>query len=132
MSDFAMINRKFRELTKSFGGSLTERSITEMLITAGGYAAAITPIATSTLLNSQFRTVNSSIGGWSGLTGYGVNYAEFVHDKPGTLQGQRVKRSPASLGFIWGPNAEPEFLSKGVEKMLRLDVAGIIASNYRI
>lgn len=130
--DFAAVNRRFHDVTKAISGSLTERTITEVLITAAGHAAAITPVATSTLLNSQFRTVVPSIAGWSGVLGYGVNYAEFVHDKPGTLRGKRVQRSPASMGFVWGPNAEPGFLSKGVEKMLRQDVRGIILRNYKI
>ena len=130
MSDFETVNAKFKAVLARIGGEQTERSITQMLIQAGSYSAELTPIATSFLINSQFREVYREDGSWVGELGYGAEYAAFVHDKPGTLLGSGVLRSPSRDGVVWGPNAEPEFLSKGVRKMLENDARGIIRGTY--
>ena len=111
-------------------GTYTERTLTEMLITAGGYAADITPVATSTLINSQDRQVTPTLQGMRGVLYYGAQYAPYVHDAPGTLKGTQTPRYPRSDGFVWDPNGEPEFLRKGMDRMLRDDADAIIERNY--
>lgn len=110
----------------------TEKTLTEALIMAGAHAAAITPVATSTLINSQGREVQPTMSGYRGTLYYGAFYAPFVHEKPGTLKGLGVMRYPASDGFVWGPDAEPEFLKKGTEQMAKEDLPGIIQRNYGV
>jgi hypothetical protein len=129
MSEFDKISQKMSAFLKSVGGPRTERSITEILITVGANTAPLVPIATSNLLNSQFRKVAPTLGGWSGEIGYGASYARYVHDAAGTLKGTNTPRSPARFGVVWGPDAEPQFLSKGIQLTLQ-GVAPILRNNY--
>lgn len=108
----------------------TPNAITELLIVAAGYSASMTPIATSNLINSQFRKVDRTMQGWRGRLGYGASYAVYVHEAPGKLLGTNTPRSPASDGNVWDPSAEPKFLEKGVEEALQKDLKGILRRNY--
>lgn len=130
MATFAQVNDRFRALMKKLGGSSTERAITMMQIAAGDYSARLTPQATSTLINSQYRVVNPVAGGWSGELGYTADYAKYVHEAPGTLLNTGTPRNPSSLGTVWGPSAEPQFLSKGVRSMIVNDSEAIIRGAY--
>ena len=85
------------------------------LIVGGSEVAGLTPVATSNLLNSQFRSVGMEGGKVVGTFAYTASYAAAVHSKPGRLLGQKVPRSPRALGFVWGPSAEPHFVTKGFE-----------------
>lgn len=75
------------------------------LIDAGAHASIYTPIDTSTLINSQFRTVSVNGTRVTGRIGYSASYAVYVHDPKVK---QKFKR----------PTAQKEFLKKGVEETL--------------
>ena|SRR5690554_43179 len=145
-------NRKLKAAMERIGGPMTERFVTEMLIAAGARAATYTPVATSALINSQYRKTWQAQKSWIGELGYGPapaggeytqrrggthdpkaagGYAHFVHDAKGTLMGTNTPRSPARLGYIWGPHGEPKFLEKGVQEMVKDDLAGIIRRAYK-
>src|SRR5690554_2560680 len=126
------IRRRFSREIGRIRGRMTEETITRMLIVAAGYASAMTPIATSSLINSQYRHVSTTINGARGEVGYGANYAEHVHNAPGALLGTGTPRYPARLGTVWGPNAEPEFLTKAFERDGRSDIEALIREGYRI
>lgn len=79
------------------------RGMTQAMILGASEAAVLTPIATSTLLNSQFRSVRSEGGRVVGTVGYTAAYALAVHDPANP---QRFRR----------PSAEKEFLRKGFER----------------
>lgn len=109
-----------QQLKKTFGniaGPLTEKALTEVLITAAGFAATMTPIDTSNLINSQYRKIEAAKGMVSGILGYTAAYAAAVHAKKGTLLGTETPRSESdpSRGNVWDPDAEPEFLRKAFE-----------------
>ena len=109
-----------QQLKKTFGniaGPLTEKALTEVLITAAGFAATMTPIDTSNLINSQYRKIEAAKGMVSGMLGYTSAYAAAVHAKKGTLLGTETPRSTSdpSRGNVWDPDAEPEFLRKAFE-----------------
>lgn len=76
-------------------------------------SATITPIETSTLINSQFDTIEVNGTRVTGKVGYSANYALYVHNASGKLKGQP---RPSGKGTYWGPNAEPKFLTKAAEK----------------
>lgn len=76
-------------------------------------SATITPIETSTLINSQFDTIEVNGTRVTGKVGYSANYALYVHNASGKLKGQP---RPSGKGVHWGPNAEPKFLTKAAEK----------------
>lgn len=113
-------------------GARTELAITEMLIVAEGYTLPLVPVATSNLINSAYRNVTPEANGWKGELGFSAGYALYVHNAPGTLQGTNTPRYPKSDGVVWGPNAEPEFLTKGVEMMLSQDANNILSEAYRV
>jgi len=79
------------------------RSMTQALILGASEAASMTPIDTSTLLNSQFRKIDANGGQVVGTVGYTAAYALPVHDP---AHPQKFRRS----------SAEKEFLKKGFEQ----------------
>lgn len=109
-----------QQLKRVFGdisGPRAEKTLAEVLITAAGFAATMTPIDTSNLINSQYRKITAYGTRVVGAIGYTAAYAAAVHDKPGTLLGKNVPRSTSdpSRGNVWDPDAEPEFLRKAFE-----------------
>lgn len=79
------------------------RGVTQALILGASEASVMTPVDTSTLLNSQFRSVTKDGSRIVGTVGYTAEYARFVHD-PNVKQ--NFRRS----------TAEKEFLRKGFEE----------------
>jgi hypothetical protein len=128
VSDFDEINSRFKDLMQRARIDRSERAVTECLIVAGAYAAEITPIVTSTLINSQYRDVQISANGVKGEIGYGASYAKYVHEAPGKLMG--LPRNPESDGLFWGPGGKPAFLSEGVMEMVRVDMENIMRENF--
>lgn len=108
-----------------------ERAVTVALIIGQGGAAALTPIDTSFLINSQFRRITRKPGGgYSGMVGYTARYAAAVHGMSGKLKGQPREHfgvtregvqfgGGTGVGNYWDPDAEPMFLTKGFERNLR-------------
>lgn len=80
-----------------------QRGMTQALILGASEAAALTPIDTSTLINSQFRQVVKEGGAVVGRVGYTADYALPVHD-------------PANPQNFRRAAAEKEFLKKGFER----------------
>ena len=92
------------------------RGVTQALILGASEASVMTPVDTSTLLNSQFRKVDKEGSKIVGTVGYTAEYAKYVHD-PNVKQ--RFRRS----------TAEKEFLKKGFEEAepnIRAVIAGAI------
>jgi hypothetical protein len=83
------------------------RAVTKMVITGAAHASVMTPIATSTLINSQYRKVGKVGSKVRGAVGYTADYAAPVHD-PDVAQTFRR------------PTAEKEFLRKGFEESAEL------------
>ena len=79
------------------------RGVTQALILGASEASVMTPVDTSTLLNSQFRSVAKDGSKIVGTVGYTAEYAKYVHD-PNVKQ--KFRRS----------TAEKEFLRKGFEE----------------
>lgn len=79
------------------------RAMTQALILGASEASVMTPIDTSTLLNSQYRKVDKDGTKIVGTVGYTAEYAAYVHD-PNVKQ--RFRRS----------TAEKLFLKKGFEE----------------
>ena len=76
-------------------------------------SATLTPIDTSTLINSQFDTVEVSGTRITGKVGYSAKYALYVHKASGKLAGK--PRSNGN-GTYWSPGGEPQFLTKGAQR----------------
>ena len=92
------------------------RAVTQALIIGASEASVLTPIDTSTLINSQTRSVEKRGSQIVGTAGYTAEYARYVHD-PNVKQ--RFRRS----------TAEKEFLRKGFEESepnIRAVIAGAI------
>lgn len=110
-----------QQIKKVFGnikGPLTEKALTEVLITAAGFAATMTPIDTSNLINSQYRRVTAYGDRVVGVIGYTAAYAAAVHDSKGVFLGKGIPRSALdpSRGNFWDPKgSEPGFLRKAFE-----------------
>ena len=79
------------------------RAATQMLSIGASEASVLTPIDTSTLINSQFKSVTKEGDRIVGRVGYTADYARYVHD-PEVKQNFRRE------------SAEKEFLKKGFER----------------
>lgn len=81
-------------------------------------SATMIPIATSTLINSQFESIEVNGTRVTGKVGYSANYAIYVHNAPGRLLGKKIPRSGKlkGLGNVWDKSGEPKFLAKAGEK----------------
>tara|TARA_Y100000593_G_scaffold90839_2_gene178162 strand:+ start:1182 stop:1592 length:411 start_codon:yes stop_codon:yes gene_type:complete len=126
------VTRNLQRQINRIEGPLTERFVTEVLISIAARSATYTPVATSALINSQYRRVKRAQGAWIGDVGYGAEYAAAVNAKPGTLLNTNTPRSPARLGTVWGPNGEPGFMQKGVNEMVKDDLQRIISRNFKL
>lgn len=92
------------------------RGVTQALILGASEASVMTPVDTSTLLNSQFRSVAKDGSRIVGTVGYTAEYAKYVHD-PNVKQ--RFRRS----------TAQKEFLKRGfdeAEQNIRAVITGAI------
>ena len=108
--------------TPRFVGDVQRRGAKGMLqalILGASEASVLTPIDTSTLLNSQFRSVDVDGARVVGTVGYTAEYALAVHD-PDNAQNFRRE------------SAEKSFLSKGFESAepnIRAVIAGSIKTS---
>ncbi len=93
------------------------RAMVSVVVKVGSEASVMTPIATSNLLNSQYREVSEDGGRIVGRIGYTAEYALPVHDPD---RPQNFRRA----------TAEKEFLRKGGDNSAP-EIAGIIARALR-
>jgi hypothetical protein len=94
------------------------RGMTAALGLGAKEAAVLTPIDTSTLLNSQYRDVDKQGTRIVGTVGYTAEYAAAVHDPDNP---QNFRRA----------TAEKEFLSKGFERA-EPAIRGVITGAIRV
>lgn len=73
------------------------RNMTQALILGASEASVLTPIDTSTLLNSQFRQIKQEGSQVIGTVGYTANYALPVHDP---AHPQNFRRATAQKEFL--------------------------------
>ncbi|ARU94561.1 hypothetical protein [Tatumella citrea] len=112
-------------LVNDIQGRRAPRAVQSASIIIGSEAAVLTPIDTSTLINSQFRELMVNGTMVTGRVGYSADYAVYVHNAPGKLKGkprsgvQSFNTSSGKVAFasdkgnFWDPHAEPHFLTKG-------------------
>lgn len=111
-----------RRIANRVVGEMTERGLTAATSILEVGSANITPIDTSTLINSQYRLVEKGPKGWTGKVGYTAEYAAALHRLKGKLRGKpRAHFGVTSdgvefgggtgVGNYWDPNAEPHFLT---------------------
>jgi len=79
------------------------RGMTQALVLGASEASVLTPIDTSTLLNSQYRAVRADGHRVVGTVGYTADYALPVHD-------------PSHPQNFRRPSARKEFLKVGFER----------------
>lgn len=79
------------------------RGMTQALVLGASEASVLTPIATSTLINSQYRSVDKQAAKIVGTVGFTASYALPVHD-------------PSNPQNFRRPSASKEFLKLGFER----------------
>lgn len=82
-------------------GRKVVRAVQSALLIGGAQAALYTPIDTSTLLNSQFREIDTNGARVTGRVGYSANYAVYVHDPnvPQTFRRATARKEFLTKGF---------------------------------
>lgn len=126
------VRRNLRVAVENIAGGVSERAVYEVLSQGAGAADAMTPIETSTLINSRTSPqITVGPNGVEGSVGYTAAYAAAVHEAPGTLAGRPRDENDPSRGRYWDPNAEPEFLTKGFEQIIPA-IPAILRRTYRV
>lgn len=111
------VRQRLKTIFGDIKGPRVQKTLAEVLVTAAGFAANMTPIDTSNLINSQYRKITAYGNRVVAAIGYTAAYAAAVHDAPGTLRGKEVARdkNDPSRGNVWDHKAEPGFLVKAFE-----------------
>lgn len=126
------VRRNLRVAVENIAGGVSERAVYEVLSQGATKAQTMTPIDTSTLVDSQTAPqITVGPNGVEGSVGYTAAYAAAVHDAPGTLAGQPRDENDPSRGNYWDPNAEPEFLTKGFDQ-IESAIPSILRRIYRV
>ena len=94
-------------------GIKSVRAVQSALMIFGLEVAEITPVETSTLVNSLYRDVTPGQRSITGRVGMSANYAAYVNRAPGTLKG---KPRPSGKGVYWGPNGVVNFFDVGIQR----------------
>lgn len=129
------VREQLKSVIGEISGPMAEKALLEVMIVASGFAATMTPIDTSNLINSQFRRVNKTSNGVTSMLGYTAAYAAAVHDKKGTTLGKNIPRAnnDPSRGNFWDPDAEPGFLRKAFEEPdARADIDAVVARYMKL
>ena len=86
--------------------ALAAKSMAQALILGASEAAAMTPIDTSTLINSQYKSIEKRDSRIVGRVGYTAEYALAVHDpeNPQNFRRAGARKEFLKLGF---EQAEP-------------------------
>lgn len=121
------VRTNFRAAVQDAAQRKTEGAVYAILSQGAAIASTMTPIDTSTLINSQYAPqVQVGTTKTTGDVGYTASYAGAVHEAKGVLKGQP---RPDNRGDYWDPNAEPEFLTKGFGKV-KPSIPAILKAYY--
>lgn len=109
------------------------RAVLSALVRGTSELPAITPVDSSTLLNSLFRVVDKKRGKIVGTAGFTADYALAVHEAEGKLKGQpRPKRDGKDRGVYWGPHdGQPRFLAVAFEEA-RDEIDAIVREGLKL
>lgn len=121
------VKNNMRKLQAEIQGRRTEAAVYAVLSQGGAAAATMTPVDTSTLINSHFVEIRADGNKVTGRNGYSAEYAAAVHSALGVLKGQD---RPGNQGQYWDPNGEPHFLTAGFDQ-IAADVPRILRNAYR-
>lgn len=105
--------RKTEQIVGTITAEKAVRAIKSATYIIRTESATLTPIDTSTLINSQFDTVEVSGTRITGKVGYSAKYALYVHSASGKLAG---KPRSNGKGTYWSPGGEPQFLTKAAQR----------------
>lgn len=120
--------RKTEQIVGTITAEKAVRAIKSATYIIRTESATLTPIDTSTLINSQFDTVEVSGTRITGKVGYSAKYALYVHNASGKLAG---KPRGNGNGAYWSPGGEPQFLTKGAQRAKDL-VDGAIKKEMKL
>ena len=109
------VKANIRRTFSAISGEKAEAAVDMALTIGGGLADSMTPVDTANLLNSRFRSVTKDGNKVNGKWAYTASYAAAVHEKSGVLKG---KPRPDGRGDYWGPDGEPQWLTKAFEQSL--------------
>lgn len=128
----ARVRRNLKSTFDEIDSKQTFDAVYGVLSEIGLDATARTPIETSTLVNSMYLPkVYQYKGKTTGFIGYTAEYAGWVHDAPGTLQGLGIERA-SGKGDYWDPDGEPQFLDKAAEYVEKSLAHRILREAYRV
>jgi hypothetical protein len=131
----SQVVRNLNKLIDDTQGKKAVRATYMVLDVIGVDAAVMTPIDTSTLINSQGKELDVNSNGVVGKLVYTAEYALAVHNASGKLKGKpradfgttsnRSSVGPqqpkafgggTKTGNYWDPHGEPQFLVKALNK----------------
>lgn len=130
----ARTRKNFRVAFKNITMTKTDAALRAIMQEAGASSDQMTPIDTGNLVNSRYAPVITQTEEHStARIGYTADYAAAVHDHEGASRGKGIPRDRNNLsrGNFWDPNAEPQFMAKGFEKIFP-DIPKILKAVYGV
>jgi hypothetical protein len=136
------VTTKLKAKLNALRGEQSQNAVITLLQVGAANAASLTPIDSSTLINSQHYRTWEAPEGVVGAVFYEAPYAKWVHEMPGVLKGQprnHFGKTGAGMEFgggtetgrYWDPDAEPQFLKKGMAEM-KLEAQNILKAAYGV
>lgn len=138
------MRRNLSVIADRIEGPTTERALVEISMEGAAESAKITPVDSSFLVNSLMNAprITQQTDGMQAMIGYTAEYAAAVHGMPGKLKGlprEHFGRTAAGVAFgggsgtgrYWDPHGEPQFLTKGFDKILP-DLPALLRALYAV
>lgn len=133
------VKRQMHFAFKDISEKKTYAGIYAILLQGSQLSLLMTPQDTGFLANSLYKP---RVEGTTGQVGFMAEYAQWVHEMPGTLKGYprgHFGRTRAGVDFgggtergnYWDPNGEPHWLTKGFED-LKPSISHILEAAYRV
>jgi hypothetical protein len=116
---------------RSYKDGRVERALNRLLFDASALAAELTPVDTGNLINSRFVNVTDFAKYIEGRVGYTARYAKWVAKMPGTLKG-KPRLGGTGKGRYWDPDAEPDFLNKGMQRAIEESWPAIVKEDLEV
>ena len=137
----ADVKKAYNKFVGRMVGPKTEAAMAKVLSIGMTGAKELAPLEYGTLMNSAFRRIEKSSGGFRGVAGFAngtsknkktgelFNYAFYLHEHTNwSPRAPDKKKGPA-----WNPNAKPKYLERGfTDPLQRKKMQMVLGSTYKI
>ena len=128
------VKQKYSVFVGGMVGPKTRSALAAVLSAGMTNAKENAPLEYGTLINSAFRRIDGSKEvGWSGVCGFAVSYAYYLHGDQSYTPLWKPKPPEDKDGPGWNPFSTPRFLELGfIGPLAKDDIQRLIIESYKI